>query len=192
MISRKLAFRLWPVVLVWLAACTTVDIGPPPAIDRGAKWVLLPIMNHTETPQAGLRAESSIYSGALIDRDSSFTIAYPISLFPSVFLTRQIGKGDQVQLAYTRRINRPNFFQTMPFTDFTDSLNLRRGNPQLIPEFTNSLELSYQHIFKKGNLLMSAYFKQATNLITTYQFAEYDATTGKELVITSYELLVLI
>lgn len=136
--------------------------------------------------QAGLRAESSIYSGALIDRDSSFTIAYPISLFPSVFLTRQIGKGDQVQLAYTRRINRPNFFQTMPFTDFTDSLNLRRGNPQLIPEFTNSLELSYQHIFKKGNLLMSAYFKQATNLITTYQFAEYDATTGKELVITSY------
>ena len=60
MISRKFAFRLWPVALLWLAACTTVDIGPPPAIDRGAKWVLLPIMNHTETPQAGLRAEAII------------------------------------------------------------------------------------------------------------------------------------
>ena len=46
--------------LTWLAGCTTVDIGAPPAIDRGAKWVLLPIMNHTETPQAGLRAEAII------------------------------------------------------------------------------------------------------------------------------------
>ena len=60
MISRRFVFRLWPLALLWLAACTTVDIGPPPAIDRGAKWVLLPIMNHTETPQAGLRAEAII------------------------------------------------------------------------------------------------------------------------------------
>ena len=60
MISRRFVFRLWPLALLWLAGCTTVDIGPPPAIDRGAKWVLLPIMNHTETPQAGLRAEAII------------------------------------------------------------------------------------------------------------------------------------
>ena len=45
------------LVLLAVAACTTVDIGPAPAIDRGARWALLPIMNHTETPQAGLRAE---------------------------------------------------------------------------------------------------------------------------------------
>ena len=60
MISRRFVFRLWPLAFLWLAACTTVDIGPPPAIDRGAKWVLLPIMNHTETPQAGLRAEAIV------------------------------------------------------------------------------------------------------------------------------------
>lgn len=57
---RKQLSRVWPLALLWLTACTTVDIGPPPAIDRGAKWVLLPIMNHTETPQAGLRAEAII------------------------------------------------------------------------------------------------------------------------------------
>lgn len=138
--------------------------------------------------QAGLRAESSFYKGALTDRDSSFTIAYPISLFPSVFLTRKLNEGgDQVQLAYTRRVNRPNFFQTMPFTDFTDSLNLRRGNPTLLPEFTNSLELSYQNIFSSGhNLLVSVYYKQASNLIAAYQFTEYDENLGKEVVVTSY------
>jgi len=138
--------------------------------------------------QAGLRAESSFYTGALTDRDSSFTIAYPISLFPSLFLTRKLNDGgDQMQLAYTRRVNRPNFFQTMPFTDFSDSLNLRRGNVQLLPEFTNSLELSYQKIFNKGhNLLVSLYYKQASNLITSYQFTEYNADLGKEVVVTSF------
>ncbi len=138
--------------------------------------------------QAGLRAESSFYRGALTDRDSSFTIAYPISLFPSVFVTRQLNSdGDQLQLAYTRRVNRPNFFQTMPFTDFSDSLNLRRGNPQLRPEFTNSLELSYQNIFSSGhNLLVSLYYKQANNLMTSYQFTEFNEDLGKEVVVTSF------
>lgn len=138
--------------------------------------------------QAGLRAESSFYTGELTDRDSSFTISYPISLFPSAFLTRKLNEaGDQVQLAYTRRVNRPNFFQTMPFTDFSDSLNLRRGNVQLLPEFTNSLELSYQKIFTGGhNLLVSLYYKQASNLIAAYQFTEYNEDLGKEVVVTSY------
>lgn len=138
--------------------------------------------------QAGLRAESSFYRGALTDRDSSFSIVYPISLFPSVFLTRKLNDGgDQVQLAYTRRVNRPNFFQTMPFTDFSDSLNLRRGNPQLRPEFTNSIELSYQNIFSKGhNLLVSVYYKQATNLIASYQFTEFNEDLDKEVVVTSF------
>ena len=45
------------VAIAVLGACTTVDIGPPPTVERGAKWALLPVANHTETPQAGLRAE---------------------------------------------------------------------------------------------------------------------------------------
>ena len=137
--------------------------------------------------QVGLRAESSLYRGALTDRDSSFTIAYPISLFPSAFVTRKLNDQDQIQLAYTRRVNRPNFFQTMPFTDFSDSLNLRRGSPTLLPEFTNSLELSYQNIFAKNhNLLISVYYKQASNLIASYQFTEFNETLNKEVVITSF------
>ena len=137
--------------------------------------------------QGGLRAESSFYTGALTDRDSSFTIAYPISLFPSLFVTRKINESDQFQFAYTRRVNRPNFFQTMPFTDFSDSLNLRRGNPTLLPEFTNSVELSYQKVFSKGhNLLVSVYYKQATDLIASYQFTEFNDELNKEVVISSY------
>jgi len=137
--------------------------------------------------QAGLRAESSFYTGDLTAVDSSFSINYPISLFPSLFFSRKLNEMDQLQLAYTRRINRPNFFQTMPFTDFSDSLNLRRGEPGLLPEFTNGIELSYQNFFKKGsNLLVSLYYKQASNLITSYQFTEFSTVLNRDVVITSF------
>ena len=41
-----------------LGACSTLDVGRAPVIEPGAKWALLPFVNQTETPQAGLRAES--------------------------------------------------------------------------------------------------------------------------------------
>ncbi len=43
---------------VLAAGCTVVDRTREARLDPGAKWVLLPIVNHTETPQAGLRAEA--------------------------------------------------------------------------------------------------------------------------------------
>ena len=137
--------------------------------------------------QVGLRAESSRYTGVLPESGQTFVNDYPISLFPSAFISKQLNEQDNLQLSYSRRINRPNFFQLMPFTDFSDSLNLRRGNADLLPEFTNSLELTYQNIFKKGhNLLISAYFKQASDLITTFQFTEFNETVGEEVIVTSY------
>lgn len=40
-------------------ACTTLNTSRPLApLDKGAQWALLPILNQTETPQAGLRAEA--------------------------------------------------------------------------------------------------------------------------------------
>ena len=42
-----------------LSACTTLNTSPPKvALEKDAQWALLPILNQTETPQAGLRAEA--------------------------------------------------------------------------------------------------------------------------------------
>ena len=79
-------------------------------------------------------------------------------------------KHQDFQLNYSRRINRPNFFQLFPFTDYSDSLNISRGNPNLSPEFTNSLELSYQKTFKNNdNFIASLYYKNTNDLITRFQ-----------------------
>lgn len=137
--------------------------------------------------QLGLRAESSDYSGQLINTGETFKHNYPVSLFPSVFLSQKFKKEQQVQLNYSRRINRPNFFQFIPYTDRTDPLNITRGNPDLVPEFTNSLEASYGKTFNKNNnILASVYYKATDNLITRFQQKENDPVLGKEVLVNTY------
>jgi outer membrane receptor protein involved in Fe transport len=121
--------------------------------------------------QLGLRAESSDYEGKVAGKDSTFNVEFPISLFPSAFITKKINDKADIQLNYSRRINRPNFFQLMPFIDFSDPQNLNVGNAGLKPEFTNSFEVSYNNNYKRGaNFLASAYVKYNTDLITRYQY----------------------
>jgi len=135
----------------------------------------------------GLRAESSKYEGRLPDKNLDFNIDFPLSFFPSVFLTQKLKNDQEMQLNYSRRINRPGFWQLFPFTDYSDSLNLSRGNPELTPEFTNSIELSYQKIFKnKDNFLTSLYYKNTNDLITRFQVLEQNAVSGKDQLINTY------
>ncbi|MEP6750360.1 MAG: TonB-dependent receptor [Bacteroidota bacterium] len=135
----------------------------------------------------GLRAESSNYAGQLINTGEKFKNNYPVSLFPSVFLTQKLKSNQQVQLSYSRRINRPNFFQLIPFIDYTDKLNITKGNPALVPEFTQSLELSYLKTFAGNNTFLgSLYYKHTNNLITRYLDKEINPLTNSEDLINTY------
>jgi outer membrane receptor protein involved in Fe transport len=144
--------------------------------------------------QLGLRVESSEYEGTVNtttqgfkDTSISYSNSFPFSFFPSIFLTQKLKNNQEMQLNITRRINRPNFFQLFPFTDYSDSLNLSRGNPNLTPEFTYSAELSYQKIFPKGHsVLASVYFKYTDNLITRYQEKELNPVSGKDVLINTF------
>jgi len=135
----------------------------------------------------GLRAESSNYEGTLTNTGEKFSNSYPISLFPSLFLSQKLKNNQELQISVTRRINRPNFFQLIPYTDYTDSLNITRGNPDLVPEFTTSGEFSYSKTFKnKNTLLTSIYYKHTTNLITRYLAQETNPASGKQDYINTY------
>lgn len=48
------------LVLLLMAACSITDKSKAPVFDKNVKWALLPMENHTETPQAGLRMEAII------------------------------------------------------------------------------------------------------------------------------------
>ncbi len=135
----------------------------------------------------GLRAESSDYTGELTKSSDKFSNKYPVSLFPSIFLSQKLNDKQELQMSYTRRINRPNFFQLIPFVDYTDPLNITKGNPGLVPEFTNSMELSYSKTYTKNNMfLASLYYKKTTDLITRFANREINPFTSKEAIINTY------
>ncbi len=132
------------------------------------------------TYQLGGRVESSLYTGKLVDSNQTFNNSYPLSFFPSVFLTQKLNDKQDLQLNYSRKINRPNFFQLIPYYNYTDSLNISRGNPNLKPEFTNLLELNYDINFKKGNnLIATIYYRQTNDLITQYQYRTANPNPNK-------------
>ncbi|MFT5885776.1 MAG: ferric enterobactin receptor [Arcticibacterium sp.] len=136
--------------------------------------------------KAGLRAESSFYDGQLLNTNESFSNSYPVSLFPSIFLSKDLTDTDQLQISVTRRVNRPNFFQLIPFVDYSDSLNITKGNANLVPEFTTSAELSYSKAIGTGTLLASGYYKHTNNLITRYLNQETSPISGNLDLINTY------
>ncbi|WP_436486146.1 TonB-dependent receptor domain-containing protein [Chitinophaga sp. ARDCPP14] len=119
--------------------------------------------------QVGLRAEQSNYDGETrLGEKSSYKINYPISLFPSIFLSQKFKGDHELQLNYSRRIRRPWFRDLLPTIDYSGQ-SANTGNPQLKPEFTNSFELSYlKDIAHKHNLLVSLYYRNTNNAITDF------------------------
>ncbi|MET0573379.1 MAG: TonB-dependent receptor [Pedobacter agri] len=120
--------------------------------------------------QLGLRAEDARldthlegYNGnVLVGSDGN--IRYR-RLYPSVFLTQKLKGEQQVQLSYTRRVNRPRPWDTNPFLDVSEPFNYRQGNPNLLPEDVHSFELGYSKYFKKVTLTSSLYFRQTNDVI---------------------------
>lgn len=115
----------------------------------------------------GLRAEQVWNNGNTELNPLKFINDY-FNLFPSANLIHYTGQGNMLKLSYSRRINRPTFGQLIPFTDITDSLNQRAGNPKLNPELAHSVELSYNHFFKKGSFTASAFYRNTSNVILPY------------------------
>lgn len=86
-------------------------------------------------------------------------------LYPSIFLTQKFKSEQQLQLSYSRRVNRPRGWDTNPFIDVSDPLNYRQGNPNLKPEDVHAFELSYSKFWPKITFISTAYLRQTNDVI---------------------------
>ena len=114
------------------------------------------------TLQGGLRVENTIAKGYQVTNDSTFKRNFT-DLFPNVYLTYAVNDKNSLTLSYGRRITRPNYQDLNPFTYFLDSLSYRQGNPYLLPQFTNNIELS--HTFK-GKIITTLNYNNTTDVIS--------------------------
>lgn len=113
--------------------------------------------------------------------------------FPSAYITRQLNKTQQIQLNYSRRIDRPHGRELDPFPDYSDPKNIRQGNPYLDPEYADSYELNFQQQFNKSFVSIETFYRRTNNLISrepislgadttvwTYQNLNHDNSLGAE------------
>lgn len=121
--------------------------------------------------QLGLRAEDATLDTRLGMYDKSGQLTYVpgkvdyTRLYPSVFLTQKLNAEQQLQLSYSRRVNRPRGWDTNPFLDVSDPLTYRQGNPNLKPEDVHAYELSYSKYWKKITFISSVYMRQTNDVI---------------------------
>lgn len=112
--------------------------------------------------QLGLRAEKTDRNVYQLKLDQD----YPVELFkfyPSFHLSKNFNQKQQLQLSYSRRINRPQPWQLNPYPGYTDSYNYFQGNPLLKPADTDAFELNYIHRFNQVTLSSGIYYRQTFN-----------------------------
>lgn len=128
------------------------------------------------TFQTGLRVEQAFINGKVESTNQTFENNY-FSVYPTLHLRYSISDLDEVQLSYSRRVDRPQNRQLNPYEDRSDSLNVFKGNPNLKPQFINSLELGYTKTFGKTSLVSSVFYKQNNNLISTISTLQPNGVT---------------
>lgn len=141
--------------------------------------------------QAGLRGEQTSYKGESVTMDSIVSDNY-LKLFPSLFVGRQFSEAHQLNLSYSRRIDRPSYQSLNPFIYYLDPYQYYQGNPLLQPQFTHNIELSHT---LKGTYITSIGYSKTSDVLT--QVTEQDdirkvtrATTLNLQTLTSYNLTV--
>jgi outer membrane receptor for ferrienterochelin and colicin len=77
-----------------------------------------------------------------------------------------------IKLAFTKRLERPDYGDVNPFVNLSDPYNITTGNPLLKPEISHNTELGYSRNFTAGGNIYVALFErintQDLKLVTTF------------------------
>lgn len=112
--------------------------------------------------QLGLRAEQTNASGDQTIKSVDFRTSY-LRLFPTTYFTYKLDDNNSIGLSYGRRIERPSYQSLNPFRFELDRYTYQQGNPNLQPQFSNNVELSYNY---KGEWNVTANYTMTTDIIS--------------------------
>jgi outer membrane receptor protein involved in Fe transport len=114
--------------------------------------------------EAGMRLEQTFIDGEQTVNNQQINQNY-FNLYPSLSLMRETEKDASFVLSYSRRVNRPTARMLNPFENISNPEVIRSGNPDLQPEYLNSVELGYSKSWKKTNIGASVFYYYINNVI---------------------------
>lgn len=101
----------------------------------------------------------------------AFTDKYT-EIYPSAFVKYTPNEKDQLQLSYSRRVDRPGLQQVNPIREFATPLISSFGNPNLVPQFTSSYEANYTHRIKNGSITGGVFYRSIKDEINRAVFVD--------------------
>lgn len=127
------------------------------------------------TYQIGARVEGFDMVGVLQEAEGEDQrFSSPIfSVYPSGFLSYVPDpekQKDAFNLSVSRRVDRPNLDQVTPIRVWSSPRITNIGNPALVPQFTNSIELNYTRQLKDGSITTGVFYRRIEDEITRFGF----------------------
>jgi len=80
------------------------------------------------------------------------------TIVPSAVISHTFKNRQTLKISYSHRIERPDYRDMNPFFNASDPKNISTGNPNLLPEIGDKIELSYSKNFEKGANINSTLF----------------------------------
>ena len=151
--------------------------------------------------QVGLRGEYYMRHLESYYKDGSGNIqdayaAYPnkkdtayFQIFPSAYISYDFGNGHELQLNYTRRVNRPWGHQINPRMNLSDSTNISYGNVDLLPAYSNNLELNYLKTWERHTLSAGIFWKYREGAVQNIKYMDGDVMKNTYLNISTRQEL---
>lgn len=112
--------------------------------------------------QLGLRLE---YTDRMVKADNKEYPIQRLDFFPSAHISKQFNEKNQLMIGYTRRIDRPREWDLSPLRRYFDAENVRIGNPELEPQYTDMYEINYQYTFNKSFIAFEVFQRHDQNMI---------------------------
>ncbi|MGI9544828.1 MAG: outer membrane beta-barrel family protein, partial [Cyclobacteriaceae bacterium] len=126
----------------------------------------------------GLRMENTDLNTLLTNTNEANDQNYT-NLFPSAHTSYKVSKEVSLQAGYSRRIYRPRLWDLNPFFNIRNNFNVRTGNPNLQPEFTDSYEFTSILEWDKISLNAGVYHLYTTDVVERVSTFEDNVNTTK-------------
>tara|TARA_S200000501_G_scaffold62142_1_gene52758 strand:- start:3868 stop:6360 length:2493 start_codon:yes stop_codon:yes gene_type:complete len=116
----------------------------------------------------GTRYENVLMESRLVDLNQKINNPYN-SFFPSFSFSFGSPQKIQFQASYSKRVNRPRSRQINPFEDRVDEYNIRKGNPYLKPEYSDSYEINIGRYSRGISFNIGPYYRYTSDKISRFK-----------------------
>ncbi len=131
--------------------------------------------NDTWGVKAGLRVENTDLNTLLTNTNEANSRNFT-NLFPTLHTSYKVSETFSLQAGYSRRIFRPRLWDLNPFFNIRNNFNIRVGNPDLQPEFTDSYELTSIYRIGEASFSSSLYHRYTTEVVERVSTFEDNVT----------------